>query len=248
MIHQLIFAAPKPGLSEADFQRYWLDVHAVQYASKIPQIRRYQIDTRVPFGADTEEPKWGGVAEIWLANDTEQLESLQTKEFLEGARLDEPRWAAFWRTVVLDTDAHPVVEGPLPTGDSGGVKLIRLVKRRAGLSLEEFRSRSLGEHAELVREVPGLRGYLQGHTRDGAYAIGEAVLDAAYQLWFDDLDALAAAVASAQFERAEENLRTFIEPRYLHELVVREHPILDRTSAATQLIEEGAVGETARVG
>lgn len=248
MIHQLIFAAPKPGMSEAEFQRYWLEVHAVRYASKIPQIRRYQIDTRVPFGADTDEPMWGGVAEIWLANDKDQLESLQTKEFLEGARLDEPRWAAFWRTVVLDTDTHTIVDGAAPAGDSGGVKLIRLVKRREGLPLAEFRRRSLGEQADLVRALPGLRRYTQGHTRDGAYGIGEAVLDAAYQLWFDDAEALAAAITSEAFERAEQNLRSLVEPRYLHELVVREHPILDRTAAGSPLVEEGAVGATAAVG
>src|SRR4051794_3834697 len=126
MIHQLIFAPPKPGMSEEEFQRYWLEVHAVQYASKIPQIRRYLIDTRIPFGPEGGEPLWSGVAEIWLANEEEQLASIQTPEFLDGARLDEPRWAAFWRTLALDTDAHEVIAGPGP--DPGGVKLLVLVK------------------------------------------------------------------------------------------------------------------------
>jgi uncharacterized protein (TIGR02118 family) len=226
MIHQLIFAYPKPGMSEEEFQRYWLEVHAVQYASKIPQIRKYKIDTRVPFGGETAEPLWSGVAEIWLANEQEQLASLQTEEFLQGARLDEPRWAAFWRTLVLDTDPHPRVEPPQHRGTADGVKLIRLVKRREGVSLAEFRERSLGAHADLVCEVPGLRGYLQGHTRDGAYGIGEAVLDAAYQLWFDDVAALDAALDSAEFRRAEKELHSFVEPRYIHEMAAREHWII----------------------
>jgi uncharacterized protein (TIGR02118 family) len=225
MIHQLIFAYPKPGMSEEEFQRYWLEVHAIQYASKIPQIRKYMIDTRIPVSRD-EQPLWSGVAEIWLANEEEQLASLQTDEFLNGARLDEPKWAAFWRTLVLDTDAHPVVEPPRHTGTGEGVKLIRLVKRREGVSLAEFRERSLGKHAQLVQEVPGLRGYLQGTTRDSWYGLGETVKDAAYQLWFDDLDALAAAVASPAYQRAEEELRSFVEPRYIHELRVREHWII----------------------
>jgi uncharacterized protein (TIGR02118 family) len=226
MIHQLIFAAPKPGLTEEEFQRYWLDVHAVQYAAKIPQIRRYKIDTRIPFGAETGEPLWSGVAEIWLANEEEQLASLQTEEFLQGARLDEPRWAAFWRTLVLDTDAHVLSEPPRHQGTGSGVKLLRLVKRRQGLSLREFRELSLGRHAELVNQVPGLRGYIQGHTRDGAYGIGEAVLDAAYQLWFDDTQALAAALDSPEFKRAEEELAPLIEARYDHRLVAEEHWII----------------------
>jgi EthD domain len=226
VIHQLIFAAPKPGMTEQEFHRYWLDVHAVQYAAKIPQIRRYKIDTRVPLGPGDGEPLWSGVAEIWLANEQEQLASLQTDEFLQGARLDEPRWAAFWRTLVLDTDAHVLAEPPRHRGTGPGVKLLRLLKRAPGLDLAEFRERSLGRYADLAGALPGLRGYLQGHTRDGAYGIGEAVLDAAHHLWFDDADALAAALASPEFRAAEQELAPLIEPRYDHRLAVREHWII----------------------
>jgi uncharacterized protein (TIGR02118 family) len=228
MIHQLIFAAPKPGMTEQEFQDYWLDVHAVQYASKIPQIRKYLIDKRIPLpGEDpTAEPLWSGVAEIWLANEQEQLASLQTDEFLNGARLDEPKWAAFWRTVVLDTDAHVLREGSGPAAKPGGVKMIVLAKRREGLPLKEFRERSLAKHAELVAEVPGLRRYLQGHTRDGYYGIGEAVLDVAHQLYFDDVDALGAALESPEFARAEEDLHSIAEPRYVHRLAFTEHWVI----------------------
>ena len=109
MIHQLIFAAPKPGMAERDFQDYWRTVHAVRFASRIPQIRKYAVDDRVPRPTDSGEPTWSGVGEIWLRDDEEQIASLQTPEFIEGARADEPNWAAFWRTLVLDTDAHTVL-------------------------------------------------------------------------------------------------------------------------------------------
>ncbi|WP_181792793.1 EthD domain-containing protein [Streptomyces sp. WELS2] len=227
MIHQLIFAAPKPGMTEREFQDYWLGVHAVQYASKIPQIRKYAIDTRIPSFLDGEgEPLWSGVAEIWLANEQEQLASLQTDEFLNGARLDEPKWAAFWRTVVLDTDAHVVKEPPRHEGTGSGVKLLRLVKRAEGLPLDAFRERSLSGYASRLAQVPGLRGYLQNHTRDGYYALGEAMLDAVHLMWFDDEQALAAALESDEFKHAEEELAGLIEPRYDHRLVTREHWII----------------------
>lgn len=226
MIHQLIFAAPKPGMTEQEFQRYWVDVHAVQYASKIPQIRKYLIDTRIPFGADEGEPLWSGVAEIWIANEAEQLASLQSKEFLEGARLDEPRWAAFWRTVALDTDAHEIVAGPPLTRDANWVKLMLLVKRREGLPLANFREHSLTDHADLVRKLPGLRRYVQGHARDGLYGVGEALLDAVYQLWFDDTDALAAALASDEYRHVRNDLTVIAAPRYVHQLVLAENWII----------------------
>jgi uncharacterized protein (TIGR02118 family) len=213
MIHQLIFAAPKPGMSVADFQRYWLEVHAPRYASKIPQIRKYLVDTRLPFDGDEAPPLWSGAAEIWLANDEEQLASLQTPEFLDGARADEPNWAAFWQTLVLDTDAELLRAGDHPA-PADGVKLIMLVKRASGLSLAEFRQHSRDQQARLMLAVPGLRRYLQGYTRDGAYAVGEAPLDAAYQLSFDSPAALEEALRSAEFRDATADLRTFTTERY----------------------------------
>lgn len=225
MIHQLIFAYPKPGMTETEFQRYWLDVHAPRYASRIPQIRKYLIDTRIARQSDSGDHLWSGVAEIWLANEREQLESLQTPEFLKGARLDEPNWAAFWRTVVLDTDAHVLLEPPTYSGPGTGVKLIRLVKRRQGTDLAEFRERGL-KHAERLLALPGLRGLVFGHTRDAFYGVGEAVLDGAFQLWFNDLDALDAALSGEAHALASEDLLTFAEPRYVHELTVAEHWII----------------------
>jgi hypothetical protein len=226
MIHQLIFAAPKPGMTEDEFQRYWVDVHAVRFASRIPQIRRYLIDTRVPFGDERDEPKWSGVAEIWLANEEEQLASLRTPEFLLGARRDEPNWSAFWRTVVLDTHACVLRAGAERAQSPGRVKLIRLVKRTEGLPLRDFRENSLSKQADLVLEIPGLRRYLQCHTRDASYGIGEAVLDAAYQLWFDGVDELAQAMASPEFQRAQDHLLSIAQERYLHDMVTAEHWII----------------------
>ena len=226
MIHQLIFAAPKPGMSEEEFQRYWVEVHAVKYASKIPQIRKYQIDTRIPLPGETGAPEWSGIAEIWLENDEESLASLQTPEFIDGARADEPNWAAFWQTIALNTDATEVVSGPPLTRDQDWIKLAVLVKRREGLPLADFRARSLGTHADLVAKIPGLRRYLQCHQRDGNYAIGEALLDAAYLFWFDSVEALAEARETPEFKQAEEDLQSFVEPRYIHRMVAREHWII----------------------
>jgi uncharacterized protein (TIGR02118 family) len=140
--------------------------------------------------------------------------------------VDEPRWAAFWRTVALDTTAHELIAGPPLTADPGWVKLVLLVKRREGLPLDGFRQHSLGLHADLMKAVPGLRRYLQCHVRDGAYGIGETVLDAAYQLWFDDEEALAAALDSPEYKQVEEDLLFFVEPKYVHRMVTREYWII----------------------
>ena len=222
MIHQLIFAHPKPGMSEAEFQSYWKEVHAVKYASKIPQIKKYMIDCRIPFGPEPADPLWSGVAEIFLENAEDQLASLQTKEFLEGARMDEPNWAAFWRSIVLDTTEHILLPGPAFTRPSSMVKIIGLAKRREGMPLDEFRRYSLETHAALDLKLPGLRRYYQCHVVDGAYSVGEAILDSASILWFDDVDAIAAMMESPEYSAAAADMANFVNPRYVHTMVTDE--------------------------
>ena len=225
MIHQLIFADAKPGMTVEEFQRYWVEVHAVQYASKIPQIKKYLVDTTIPSLHET--PLWNGVAEIWLDNDEDQLASLQSKEFLQGARLDEPNWAAFWKTVVIDTDAHVILEGPALTKNPSWVKLMTLHKRKEGMHLSDFRSYYLNNHSAKVMALPGIRRYMQCHTRDGYYTVGEARFDGASQLWFDDIRALQNALISPEYnEMLRPDMGKFLEIKYNFSLVVKEHWII----------------------
>jgi len=226
MIHQLIFASPKPGMTEAEFQNYWVKVHAVKYASKIPQIKRYMIDTTVTVPGQTKLPLWSGIAEIWLENEAEQLASLQTKEFLKGARLDEPKWAAFWNTLVLDTDTHVLIEGPALTKKPTWVKLVILFKRKEGMRLEDFRKYGLGAHAELGRKLPGLRRYIQCHTRDSWYVVGEPRFDSVAMLWFDNVEELQKAKSSGEFLKVEADLGNFVEKKYIFPMLVRENWII----------------------
>jgi uncharacterized protein (TIGR02118 family) len=213
-------------MTEPEFQRYWVEIHAVRYASQIPQIRRYLVDRRIALPGETGEPLWGGVAEIWLQNEREQIESLQSREYLQGARLDEPNWAAFWRTIALDTTAHVLLQGPPETRDSNMVKLLLLSKRREGLPLADFRSYCLSTHASKVMQLPGLRRYSQGHVRDNLYAVGEAVLDCVEQLWFDSVDAALTTQSSVQQALVNADYRLFTEERYIHTMLVQEHWII----------------------
>jgi uncharacterized protein (TIGR02118 family) len=222
MIHQLIFAHPRPGMSEKDFLDYWINVHAVKYASRIPQIKRYLIDSRIPFGLEPEDPLFSGVAEIWLENEEEQIASLQSKEFLEGARRDEPNWAAFWRTVGLDTTAHVLMEGEPLRRDLNRVKLLIMVKRKAGMPLEEFRQYMLDSHASKVMKLPGLRRYLQGHVLSSFYTIGESILDCVSQLWFDDIQSLEKAYNSPQYKETMPDFKKIMEFKYVHTMVTEE--------------------------
>ncbi len=223
MIHQFIFAAPKPGMTEQQFQDYWVNTHAVQYASKIPQIKQYSVSVRLPLGPETTEPLWSGLADIWLENETEQVASLWSPEMVEGARRDEPRWASFWRSIVLDTDAHVLLAGGGLEAVKAGVKLVALVKRRWGLSVEEFRRQALDVQAPLDLQLPGLRRAVYGIARDGVYGLGEPPFDGVISLWFDSPEAAKAALASPEHAAQVANLPAFLEMKYLHLLLMQEH-------------------------
>ena len=192
-----------------------------------PQIKRYMVDTRIPFGVEPEDPLFSGVAEIWLKNEAEQLASLQSREFLAGARLDEPNWAAFWQTVALDTDTHVLMEGDPWQQDSTMVKLLILTKRQAGMPLEEFRQNMLGRHGTKVMEIPGLKRYFQCHVRDSFYTLGESLLDCVSMLWFDNSQELEKASRSHQYQQEfTPELTTLFEPKYIHTMATQENWII----------------------
>lgn len=223
MIHQFIFAAPKPGLSEQQFQDYWIHTHAVQYASKIKQIKQYSVSARLPLGTETTEPLWSGLADIWLENEAEQVASLWSDEMVHGARVDEPRWAAFWRTVVLDTDAHVLRDGGGLKRVQDGVKLVVLVKRTWGMPVEEFRRRALEIQAPLDLQLPGLRRAVYCFARDGLYGLGEPPFDGVVNFWFDSPEGVQQALASPEYAALAANLPNFLEMQYLHVFLMKEH-------------------------
>lgn len=225
MIHQFIFANPKPGMTAEDFQNYWVNIHAVKYASKIMEIKKYMINTSVPFGG--KEPLYQGIAEIWLNNEKEQLESLQSAAFLQGARLDEPNWAAFWMTLVLDTTSHILMEGPGEKKGATWVKETIIVKRKPGMPLEEFRIKLLENHGPMILELPGLRRCLVGIVNDGYYSIGESSFDAVIQLWFDDIKAVEEAHNSIFFtKKVKPDALNICDPKHMFMIFGKEHWII----------------------
>jgi uncharacterized protein (TIGR02118 family) len=224
MLHQFIFAAPKPGMTEAAFQDYWVKRHAVDFASKIPGIRIYAVDTRIPESATA---LFGGCAEIWLDDVDALVAALQSPELIRGARADEPNWAAFWQTIALNTETVPVLEGPPFARGALPVKVMLLLKRRPGMSVAEFRRYALDVHAPRMSKLPGLRRYHQCPVPEAFYAVAETPLDAVHLLWFDDAAAADAALGSPAFAQAfTEDAPHFLDTRYLHRMVVRENWII----------------------
>lgn len=69
------------------------------------------------------------------------------------------------------------------------VKLIALVKRKDGMTLEEFSRYWREHHGPLaISMLPGVKRYVQNHAVRLASG-GDPQIDGVVELWFDDLEA-----------------------------------------------------------
>ena len=122
------------------------------------------------------------------------------------------------------------------------IKLVFCLRRRAELSREEFQRHWRDTHAPLVHQhgaALGIRRYVQVHTlptgTSAALAASRAVEEEEYdgvaELWWDSLDALAAAVATPDGQRAGAELledeRRFIDLSRSPIFLAEEHVVLD---------------------
>ena len=82
------------------------------------------------------------------------------------------------------------------------VKSLSLLTRKAGMTHDQFVKHWVEVHAPLAHAVPGLRRYVQSHIveerRRPDIPATDVEVDGIAELWFDDADALARGLASAE--------------------------------------------------
>ena len=110
------------------------------------------------------------------------------------------------------------------------VKIAMLMKRRAGLSVEDFQDHLRTRYGPLAAHGLGLRRYVQSCALPQGYAKGDLIFDAIGEMWFDSFEDYQRCLRSAEFVAARADEDTF----------------LDRTRTVTMpvdvhVIKEGAV-------
>jgi uncharacterized protein (TIGR02118 family) len=101
------------------------------------------------------------------------------------------------------------------------VKLISLMKRKEGMSREEFARWAVEEHAPIGQQMPGIRQYRINVLRADQ---PEAEFDGVFELWFDSVEALQAALDSSVGTRARDDAMAHAARR-IH-LRTEEHMIV----------------------
>ena len=94
------------------------------------------------------------------------------------------------------------------------IKSISLLSRKDGLTHEQFMKHWVEIHAPLALKVPGIRRYVQSHIvderrRGDIPPIGVAV-DGVAELWYDDREAMARAVATPEMKALHADGALFI--------------------------------------
>ncbi len=119
------------------------------------------------------------------------------------------------------------------------IKLVYVIRRRDDIPAKEFHTYWLEKHGPLVRSVAKVlraRKYLQSHTIEAGAQIAESRgmgdgYDGITEVWWDSLEDLAAATATAEGREAGQRLiedeAKFIDLKRSSIFLTEEHAIFD---------------------
>jgi uncharacterized protein (TIGR02118 family) len=184
----------RPDLDVASFRQYWQTTHR-DLALQLPGLRRYVQHPTHDSGYRRHEPVYDGVAETWW-DDVDALRALRDGPPLKAVLADEANLMDLSTRTELLTRPEVVLEGD-PKPDA--LTMLVFVKRRPDMEPEAFHAYWRETHGPLGARVPGVRRYVQHHVPPGIYAAGrQPRYDGVAQTWFDDLDAMRAAVGTEE--------------------------------------------------
>ncbi len=108
----------KPGMSVAEFQSYWKDVHGPLVKS-VPEffrhVRKYiqghTVKELAPGFPASESPPFDGVAEIWFDSIDDVGKAFAEPRYLEIIRPDEQKFLDLSNCSILIVEEVPMYEG-----------------------------------------------------------------------------------------------------------------------------------------
>ncbi len=114
------------------------------------------------------------------------------------------------------------------------VKVITFIKRKAGMSVEEFQDYWRTRHPEAVTRLPGIRRYVQSHTLLSAYEHGDPTYDGIAEVWADDTAALRAMTQSPAHPVLQADEARFIDRASMGVIITEDHVVKEGTTAAPE--------------
>lgn len=217
MIKLAMLLKRKKGMSFEEFDRYWSGPHADLLLS-VPNftrhVRRYCQSHVIDPSYGGEGLKWpkadfDGIAEVWFDSIDDMNRAFSEPDFVEKAGSDDLNFVDRESVTTIITEE---LEKIAPNGEAG-VKLSVAMRRRPGMSFEDFDNHWTHNHWNLITSVPEftrhLRRYVQCHlvpeyaaADNGSEfhsAWGEAKFDGLAELYFDNVPSMVAAFNEPKF-------------------------------------------------
>jgi uncharacterized protein (TIGR02118 family) len=101
------------------------------------------------------------------------------------------------------------------------IKYVTVLFRRAGMSREECSSYWRNTHAPILKEIPGLRGYVQNHALEDLEG-HEPPYDGFGELYFDSVEAMQEGLASSEGEATLADIPNFCDTGIFVRVFVEE--------------------------
>jgi uncharacterized protein (TIGR02118 family) len=222
MVKVITFLKRKAGMPVEEFQRYWRERHP-DVVTRLPGVRRYVQSHTLVSAYGAGEPLYDGIAEVW-ADDTDALRAMTRSPMHADVQADEARFIDRATMGVIITEDHLVKDGPVPPD---AVKSVAFLTRRPGLSVEEFQHHWREVHGPIVATLPGLKRYVQSHTRRSAYEGGRIpAYDGVVLTWFDSTDAIRRTAATGEYARVLADAAVFLSLGAIPAILTREHAIV----------------------
>ncbi len=193
MIHWRYFISRRPDLSREEFFTYWRKRHPRAVPERIPQIKRY-VQSHGLLDPPGDSP-YEGIAELWTET-LDDLRALLASPQMATLIKDELNFIDREHVEYLTSRDIVVLDGPRKPGM---VKGVWPNKRKAGMSVAEYRRYWAEVHAPMALKLPGLRRYERSETLDELYQLAEPRWDGVAQLWFDDVAAAHRFLQSDEF-------------------------------------------------
>lgn len=216
MISRFGLVRRKDSMSDAEFLRYWREIHGPM-AAKLPDLQNYYqnwITDAQQVGVDHPRGDWDldGFSELQFNTVQAMLDAIDSPEFPPTVE-DVDKFLGQVRLIVCDKNV--VVPRPDPA-DRPMVKRISLLKRRDGITPEQFKTEWLGKHAELVSKWPGVMGYNQNLVINRYATMAETTgyeavpVDGLVEFWFRTEDEVEALFRTDQVKKTQQHAHEFI--------------------------------------
>lgn len=205
---KIAFLAPRSGMSEDAFRRYWRDVHGPLVAASpgyAAYRQRYVQNHIVAAGPLGGAFAFAGMAEFWLPSDNED-DFAATPIYRDRIRVDELKFIDMDNTVSMSAVEEVVKPG------RGEVKVVVLSRRAAGLDLNDFRRRVTSTYVNAALGEPDFGGRIRGWSVNlviegsfrlpGGRSTGALAIDCVEEIWFTSkAEAMAAFSCRAYTQR-----------------------------------------------